>query len=59
MADKVVNFSVQEQQRIEGIVIDKDGDEALKFLGDLVGQFKAHESHACGPKAAEGPSGQS
>jgi hypothetical protein len=57
MADKVINFSVQEQQRIEGILIDKDGEEALKFLGDLVGQFKGHESHACGPKAAEGSPG--
>lgn len=58
MADKVINFSVQEQQKIEGIVIDKDGEEALQYLGDLVGQFKAHASHACGPKTAEGPPGQ-
>ena len=42
---------------VEGIVIDKDGEEALRYLGDLVGQFKAHASHACGPKAAEGPPG--
>jgi hypothetical protein len=57
MADKVISFSDQEQQKIEGIVIDKDGEEALRYLGDLVGQFKAHESHACGPKAAESPPG--
>jgi hypothetical protein len=57
MADKVINFSVQEQQRIEGILIDRDGEEALKVLGDLVAQFKGHESHACGPKAAESPPG--
>jgi hypothetical protein len=57
MADKIINFSVAEQQKIEGIVIDKDGEEALRYLGDLVGQFKAHASHACGPKAAEGPPG--
>jgi len=55
MADKVIAFSVQEQQKIEAIIIDKDGEEALKYLGDLVGKFKAHASHACGPKAAEGP----
>ena len=57
MADKHIAFSVQEQQKIEGIVIDKDGAEALRYLGDLTGQFKAHASHACGPKAAEGPPG--
>ena len=57
MADKIINFSVAEQQKIEGIVIDKDGEEALRYLGDLAGQFKAHASHACGPKAAEGPPG--
>jgi hypothetical protein len=57
MADKIINFSVAEQQKIEGIVIDKDGEEALRYLGDLVGQFKAQASHACGPKAAEGPPG--
>ena len=28
MADKTIAFSVQEQQKIEGIVIDKDGEEA-------------------------------
>jgi len=58
MADKVITFSDQEQQKIEGIVIDKDGEEALRYLGDLVGTFKAGASHACGPKAAEGPSGR-
>ncbi len=57
MPDRVITFSDQEQQKIEGIVIDKDGEEALRYLGDLVAQFKGHESHACGPKAAEGPPG--
>jgi hypothetical protein len=57
MADMVVTFSDQQQQAIEGIVIDKDGDEALRYLSDLVGKFKSHESHACGPKAAEGAPG--
>ena len=36
MADKVITFSDQEQQKIEGIVIDKDGEEALRYLGDDV-----------------------
>ena len=57
MADKVIAFSDQEQLKVEGIVIDKDGEEALRYLGDLVGKFKAHASHACGPKAAEGTPG--
>jgi len=57
MAEKVIAFSVQAQQKIEGIVIDKDGEEALRYLSDLVGQFKAGAGHACGPKAAEGAPG--
>jgi hypothetical protein len=58
MADMVVSFSIQQQQEVEGIVIDKDGEEALRYLSDLVGIFKSRESHACGPKAAETPPGQ-
>jgi hypothetical protein len=57
MADMVITFSDQEQQEVEGIVIDKDGEEALRYLGDLVHRFKSRESHACGPKAAEGSPG--
>jgi hypothetical protein len=58
MADMVVSFSIQQQQEVEAIVIDKDGDEALRYVSDLVGIFKSRESHACGPKVAEGPKGQ-
>jgi len=57
MADMVVTFSVKQQQEVEGIVIDKDGAEALRYLSDLVGIFKSRESHACGPKVAETPQG--
>ena len=57
MANAVINFSDQEQQQIEAIVIDKDGEEALNFLGTLVHKFKSREGHACGPKAAETPPG--
>lgn len=53
----VITFSDQEQQKLEAIVIDKDGEEALRYLGDLVHKFKSQESHACGPKAAEGAPG--
>jgi hypothetical protein len=57
MADMVITFSDQEQQQVEGIVIDKDGEEALRYLSDLVHKFKSREGHACGPKVAEGPPG--
>jgi hypothetical protein len=57
MADKTITFSPQEQMRIEAIVIDKDGDEALRYLVELHDRFNPHYGHACGPKAAEGPPG--
>jgi hypothetical protein len=57
MADRIITFSIQEQQKIEAIVIDKDGEEALNYLGNLVHMFKGIEGHACGPKAAEGTPG--
>jgi len=58
MADMVVTFSTPQQQEVEGIVIDKDGEEALRYLSDLVGIFKSRESHACGPKVAGTSPGQ-
>jgi hypothetical protein len=58
MADMIVSFSVQQQQEVEAIVIDKDGAEALRYVSDLVGILKSRESHACGPKVAEGPPGR-
>lgn len=57
MADKVITFTAQEQMQVESIVIDKDGAEALRFLATLLDRLKGHGSHACGPKAAEGPPG--
>jgi hypothetical protein len=57
MAEKTIIFSSQEQMRIEAIVIDKDGDEALRYLVELADRFNPHYGHACGPKAAEGPPG--
>ena len=58
MADMIVSFSIAQQQEVEAIVIDKDGQEALRYLSDLVGILKSRESHACGPKVAEGSPGQ-
>ena len=49
MADKQIVFSDQEQQQIEAIVIDKDKEEALKFLAKLVQEIKGTAGHACGP----------
>ena len=50
MADKQIAFTAAEQQQIEAIVIDKDKEEALKFMALLVQRFKGgSESHVCGP----------
>jgi hypothetical protein len=49
-----VTFTAAEQQKIEGIIIDKDKDEALKYCSDLLDKFRKLEGHACGPKPAEG-----
>ena len=40
MADKQIVFSDQEKKQIEAIVIDKDKEEAIKFLAGLVQRFK-------------------
>ncbi|MEJ2672712.1 MAG: hypothetical protein P8168_11050 [Deltaproteobacteria bacterium] len=50
MADKQIEFSDQEQMQVEAITIDKDQEEALKYLAVLVERFKGTEGHACGPK---------
>jgi hypothetical protein len=57
MADKTLVFPDQEQMKIEAIVIDKDGEEALRYLAELAVRLNPHLGHACGPKAAEGPPG--
>ena len=43
--------------KIEAIAIDKDGEEALRYLAELVDRFTPHLGHGRGPKAAEGPPG--
>lgn len=50
MAEKTVVFSDQEQAQIQEIIIDKDKDEALKFLIALMDRIKGTAGHACGPK---------
>ena len=50
MAEKQIVFEEQDQQYVEGIAIDRDKAEALKFLTQLVERFKGAEGHACGFK---------
>ena len=58
MADKTIIFSEQEQMQIEAIVIDKDGEEALKYLANLLDRVKGHLGHACGPHVEACPAGR-
>jgi hypothetical protein len=58
MGDKFISFSDQEQMKLEAIVIDKDGEEALRYLAQLEDRLNPHYGHACGPKPAEGPPGR-
>jgi hypothetical protein len=51
MAKVTITFSDIDQQRIEGIIIDKDQDEALRYVVELLDKIKGHPGHACGPKA--------
>ena len=51
MADVTIKFAETEQQKIEGIIIDKDKDEALRYCAELLDKIKGHPGHACGPKA--------
>jgi hypothetical protein len=54
MADKELVFSDQEQQRVQAIVIDKDRDEAIRYLAGLRDRIKGNPGHACGFKPARG-----
>ncbi len=47
MADKQIVFTDAEKMAIEAIVIDKDQEEALKYLAKLLEAIKGTESHAC------------
>lgn len=49
MAEKQIVFSDKEQMQIESIVIDKDKDEALRYLTKLVEWMKGHPGQACSP----------
>jgi hypothetical protein len=48
MADKQIVFTDAEQMQLEAIVIDKDKEEALRYLGKLMESIKGHAGKACG-----------
>jgi hypothetical protein len=48
MAEKHLVFTDQDQIQLETILIDKDKDEALKFMANLVQRIKGTLGHACG-----------
>jgi hypothetical protein len=50
MAEVKITLTDQDQQQIEAILIDKDKEEALNFLSNLLARFKTGMGHACGPK---------
>ncbi len=50
MADKQIVFEDIDQILVERILIDRDKEEAFKFLSQLVERFKSHPGHACGFK---------
>jgi hypothetical protein len=50
MATVTITFSDSEQQQLEGIIIDKDQDEALEVVVKILDKIKEHPGHACGPK---------
>jgi len=49
MAEKQIVFTDKDQQEIQSILIDKDKEEALKFLAKLLQEIKGVEGHACSP----------
>jgi len=49
MPDKQIKFNEQEQMQIESIVIDRDKEEALRFLTKLLEEIKGHPGHVCSP----------
>jgi hypothetical protein len=48
MADKQIKFTDQDQMEMEAIVIDRDKEEALRFLGKLREEIKGNLAQACG-----------
>ncbi|MGQ9645878.1 MAG: hypothetical protein ACUVWO_04980 [Thermodesulfobacteriota bacterium] len=50
MAEHVIRLTDQEVQRVQAIIVDRDKDEALRFLVDVIKEkLKTPTSRACGP----------
>jgi hypothetical protein len=51
MTERTIRLTGEEIQRIEAILLDRDKEEALRFLKDVIKErLKVSEGHACGPK---------
>jgi len=51
MTEKSIRLSAQEIQRLEAILLDKDKEDALRFLREVVKEKLAGTpGHPCGPK---------
>lgn len=50
VGEKTITLSQEEVQQVQAIIVDRDGEEALKFLIDVIRPRTAErESHAYGP----------
>ena len=51
MAERAIQLTEQEIQRVEAILLDRDKDEALRFLKDVIKEkLRVATTRACGPK---------
>jgi len=52
MAEHIISLTEQENQRMELILLDRDKEEALKFLREVIKKkLKTTKSRPCGPVA--------
>jgi len=52
MPERAIHLTEQEIQRIEAILLDRDKDEALRFLKEVIKEkLRVSASVACGPKS--------
>jgi len=50
MAEHVIKLTDQEVQKIQAIILDRDKEEAFRFLVDVIKEkLKAPTSRPCGP----------
>ena len=51
MAERAIQLTEQEIQRVEAILLDRDKDEGLRFLKDVIKEkLRVTTTRACGPK---------